>query len=144
MTQSALASRNGLFPARPWAWAAIAGIAAYLAIDALLAFLDPWYIAMWAFASAGLAFFPDQPISTGQVHLLLAGIAFTAVAAGTVALSRSLNRVDGLRRYVTTLTFISQLGVLAWVITVAVTKSPIGWFGLIERVFLVRSSGLES
>lgn len=96
-------------------------------------------IVIWAVASAGLAFFPDQPISTGQIHLALAGVAFTGVAFGTVVLSRSLSGVASLRRYRLPLTLISWLGVIAWVATVALTRSPINWFGLVERVFL----GLE-
>jgi len=34
----------------------------------------------------GLAFSPDQPISTGQIHLVLAGVAFSGVAFGTSVL----------------------------------------------------------
>lgn len=93
-------------------------------------------IVIWAVASAALAFFPDRPISTGQIHLALAGVAFTAVAVGTVVLSRSLTSVAGLRRYVVPLTIISVLGVIAWIVTVAFARSPVAWFGLVERIFL--------
>lgn len=94
---------------------------------------------IWAVASAGLAFFPDRPISTGQIHLALAAIAFTAVSAGTVVLSRSLSRVAGFRRYGRPLTVISVLGVIAWVATFVSDRNLVDWFGLVERAFL----GLE-
>lgn len=183
--------------ARRWAEAAIAGAVAYVAIDVVLAFADPWYsllhnaesdygvgpnawlmdlnfvlrgvfslaaimaiarttsaparsrlgialLGTWAACSALLAFFPDNPVGTpvtqaGRIHLVLAGIAFLAVAAGAVVIS---TRVGADPRWLVArmpLLVVSLVAIVLGVVAILTIRRPHGDFGLFERIFL----GLE-
>jgi hypothetical membrane protein len=101
-------------------------------------------IAAWAFCSLLLAFFPDNPMgsrvtTSGRIHLLLAGIAFAAICAGTLLTSLRLAAElpwAAVRPY---LFAISALAIVPAVLAVLTIRRPLGDFGLFERVFL----GLE-
>lgn len=87
----------------------------------------------WAVASGALAFFPDNPAGTasttpGRIHLLIAIVAFLAVAVGTIALSRHLRRGA--------LNVIAWLGAAALVIVILGARPSEAYFGLAERTFL--------
>lgn len=182
---------------RPLAWLALAGVAVYVAIDVLLAFLrpgysliynaesdygrGPWYWVMdlnfllrcalslaiaaawsrvlrpdgrargglallftWAICSGLLAFFADDPEGTpqhgsGVVHLVLAFIAFTAVAIGAIWISASLRSDPAWRPFAPLLLTISVAGAVAYLLLGAVLKHHHAPGGLFERIFL----GLE-
>ena len=182
---------------RPLAWLALAGVAVYLAIDVLLAFLrpgysliynaesdygrGPWYWVMdlnfllrcalslaiaaawsrvlrpdgrargglallftWAICSGLLAFFADDPEGTpqhgsGVVHLVLAFVAFTAIAIGAIWISASLVSDPAWRPFAPLLLTISVAGAVAYLLLGAVLKHHHAPGGLFERIFL----GLE-
>jgi hypothetical membrane protein len=101
-------------------------------------------VGIWAACSALLAFFADNPAGTavtpaGRIHLLLAGIAFVAVAAGTVLISRRLGADPAWRRARPYLLAISLLAIVPGLLAILVIRRPLGDFGLYERIFL----GLE-
>ncbi len=182
---------------RTWAGVAIAGALAYVAIDCVLALVDPQYslvrnaesdygvgpnawlmdfnfllrglfsvaavfaikrtttapcrsrlglalIVAWAGCSALLAFFPDNPVGTpitqsGRIHLLLAGIAFAAVATGSVLISR---RIGGDKAWLSvsrSLLVISSLAIVVGALAILSLRRLSADFGLYERAFL----GLE-
>jgi len=182
---------------KPLAWFALAGVAVYVAIDVLLAFLrpaysliynaesdygrGPWYWVMdlnfllrcalslaiigalyrvvrldgrtraglallvtWAICSGLLAFFADDPEGTpqhgsGVVHLILAFIAFTCIAVGTILISASLMSDPAWRPAAPVLLAISVAGALAYLLLGAAAKHHHAPGGLYERIFL----GLE-
>ena len=101
-------------------------------------------IGAWACCSALLAFFPDNPAGTsvtpsGRTHLLLAGIAFAAVAIGTVLVSHGIGADPAwhsIRRF---LLVVSVLGIVAGTLAILSIRRPVADFGLYERIFL----GLE-
>jgi len=175
----------------------LAGVAVYVAIDVLLAFLrpgysliynaesdygrGPWYWVMdlnfllrcalslaiaaalsralgpdgrarggvalvvtWAISSGLLAFFADDPEGTpqhgsGVVHLVLAFIAFTAIAIGAIWISASLMSDPAWRPFAPLLLTISVAGAVAYLLLGAVLKHHHAPGGLFERIFL----GLE-
>lgn len=177
-----------------WAVAAILGAVAYVAIDVVLRFADPWYsllhnaesdygvgpnawlmdinfilrgafslsavlaiagttdssarsragltlLGTWAVCSAMLAFFPDNPLGTpftptGRIHLLLAGIAFLAVAAGSVVVSFRLGADPAWRRARTWLLLTSLVAIAPGLVTIVTIRLPHSDFGLYERIFL--------
>lgn len=101
-------------------------------------------VGAWAACSALLAFFPDNPAGTqvtpaGRIHLLLAGIAFLAVAAGTVMISRRLVADPLWRPARAYLLVLSLLAVVPGLVAILVIRRPLEDFGLFERIFL----GLE-
>ena len=62
-----------------------------------------WLMVVWAIGSGLLAFFPDDPVGTplrwrGEIHLVLAFLAFLAVFVGAVLLSPALGRLPPWRR----------------------------------------------
>ncbi len=182
---------------RPLARLTLAGVAIYVAIDVLLAFLrpgysliynaesdygrGPWYWVMdlnfllrcalslaivlalyrvahldrrtrgglallvtWAICSGLLAFFADdlegQPQhGSGVVHLVLAFIAFTCIAIGTILISVSLMSDPAWRPSAPALLVISIAGAIAYLLLGAALKHHHGPDGLYERIFL----GLE-
>ncbi|HVC77731.1 MAG TPA: DUF998 domain-containing protein [Candidatus Micrarchaeaceae archaeon] len=182
---------------RRWAEAAIVGALAYVAIDVVLRFADPWYsllhnaesdygvgpnawlmdinfllrgafslaavlaiagttsrqarsragltlLGTWAVCSAMLAFFPDNPVGTpstpaGRIHLLLAGIAFLAVAAGTVIVSVRFGADPAWRRARTSLLLTSLVAIPPGLVAIVTIRLQHNDFGLYERIFL----GLE-
>jgi hypothetical membrane protein len=98
----------------------------------------------WAGCSALLAFFPDNPIGTpvtqdGRIHLLLAGIAFLAVAAGTVLISLRVGADPLWRPARTPLLVLSLVAIVPGALAILAIRRPLGDFGLFERIFL----GLE-
>jgi hypothetical membrane protein len=183
--------------ARPLARFTLAGIAVYVAVDVLLAFLrpgysliynaesdygrGPWYWVMdlnfllrcalslaiaaalyrvvrldgrtrgglallvtWAICSGLLAFFADdlegQPQhGSGVVHLVLAFIAFTCIAIGTILISASLLSDPAWRPAAPVLLAISVAGAIAYLLLGAALKHHHPPDGLYERIFL----GLE-
>jgi hypothetical membrane protein len=182
---------------RFWAWAAITGALAYVAIDGVLALADPQYsllrnaesdygvgpyawlmdvnflvrgafsvaaiiaiavttsprgrsrlglalIGAWACCSALLALFPDNPVGTpvttpGRLHLLLAGIAFAAVATGALLISLRIGADPSWRSMRRTLLVVSVLAIVAGTLAILSIRRPLADFGLYERIFL----GLE-
>jgi len=179
------------------AWAAVAGIVGYLAIDIALAFLRPDYallhnaesdygvgpwswlmdvnfilrgaaslavvaaivrggavpprlraalalIVVWAAASCCLAFFPDDPAGTaatpsGRIHLLLALIAFLAVAVGTLLAGLALRGDPFWPGWTTPLLVISALAIIDLLLLGRHKFGVHSDGGLFERIFL----GLE-
>jgi hypothetical protein len=188
--------RHAPSPAKPLARFALAGVAVYVAIDVLLAFLrpgysliynaesdygrGPWYWVMdlnfllrcalslaiagalyqtvrlgararaglallvtWAICSGLLAFFADDIEGTPQhgsgiVHLVLAFIAFTAIAIGAILISASLMSDPAWRPAAPVLLAISVAGAIAYLLLGTASKHHAPG-GLYERVFL----GLE-
>ena len=199
MTAAVSPPRQRPAPARtrPLAWFALAGIAVYVAIDVLLAFLrpgysliynaesdygrGPWYWVMdlnfllrcalslaiasalsralrpdgraraglvllvtWAVCSGLLAFFADDIEGTrqhgsGVVHLVLAFIAFTAIAIGAVLISASLMSDPAWRRAAPVMLGLSIAAVVTYLLLGAALKLHHSPGGLYERIFL----GLE-
>jgi hypothetical membrane protein len=198
--------------AKPLAWFTLAGVAVYVAIDILLAFLrpgysllynaesdygrGPWYWVMdlnfllrcalslaiaaalyrvlrpdgrapdgrapdgrapdgrargglallvtWAICSGLLAFFADDIEGTpqhgsGVVHVVLAVIAFTAIAIGAILISAALMSDPAWRPAASILLAISVAGALAYLLLGASHKHQHAPGGLYERIFL----GLE-
>lgn len=87
---------------------------------------------VWAAASALLAFFPDNPagypvLASGRVHLLLAGVAFVAIAVATLLMSFRHGARAGVAQRV-----LAVVGAVASVLVL----HPFGVGGLVERVFL--------
>jgi hypothetical protein len=98
----------------------------------------------WAICSGLLAFFADDPEGTpqhgsGVVHLVLAFIAFTAIAIGTVLVSASLLSDPAWRPAARVLLAISVAGALAYLLLGGALKHHHAPGGLYERIFL----GLE-
>jgi hypothetical membrane protein len=183
--------------ARPLARLVLVGVAVYVAVDVLLAFLrpgysliynaesdygrGPWYWAMdlnfllrcalslaiagalylvvrlddrtrsglallvtWAICSGLLAFFADDPEGqpqhgSGVVHLVLAFIALTCIAIGTILISASLMSDPAWRPAAPVLLAISVSGALAYLLLGTALKHHHAPGGLYERIFL----GLE-
>ncbi|HET9061290.1 MAG TPA: DUF998 domain-containing protein [Acidimicrobiales bacterium] len=98
-------------------------------------------LAVWAVTSGLLAFFPDDPVGTrvhgpGKVHLLLAAVAFVAVAAGAIVTShalRSRSRWQWARRPLLALSWGAIVPVLA-LGSVHFARHSLG--GLYEKLFL--------
>jgi hypothetical membrane protein len=199
MTAAVSPPRQRPAPSRtkPLAWFALAGVAVYVAIDVLLAFLrpgysliynaesdygrGPWFWVMdlnfllrcalslaiaaalsrvlrpdgrtraglallvtWAICSGLLAFFADDIEGTPQhgsgiVHLVLAFIAFTAIAIGAILISASLMSDPAWRPAAPVLLAISVAGAVAYLLLGAALKHHHAPGGLYERIFL----GLE-
>ncbi len=98
----------------------------------------------WAVCSGLLAFFADdiegQHVhGTGIVHLVLAFIAFTCVAIGTLVVSISLRAGLASRSLGWSLLVLSVLGLIAYLLLGAAAKQHPSPDGLYERIFL----GLE-
>jgi len=98
----------------------------------------------WAVCSGLLAFFADDPEGTpqhgsGVVHVILAVIAFTCVAIGTILISASLISDPAWRRAAPVLLAISIAGAAAYLLLGTASKHHHAPGGLYERIFL----GLE-
>lgn len=101
-------------------------------------------LAVWAVGSALLAFFPDDPAGTpvhtaGRVHLVLAGIAFLAVAIGTIVVSRGLRHDPRWQSLHAPLYVVSRLAIVAVLLLGRTHLRITSLGGLYERLFL----GLE-
>jgi hypothetical membrane protein len=101
-------------------------------------------IGAWACCSALLAFFPDNPVGTpvtpsGRIHLLLAGIAFAAVAIGTFLTSHRIGGDPAWLSVRRPLLVVSSLAIVAGTLAILSIRRPHADFGLYERIFL----GLE-
>jgi hypothetical membrane protein len=90
-------------------------------------------VVVWAVCSAALALFPDSPPATGRIHLLLALVAFVAVAGGTIILSRGLRGAVAHRAW-TALQLMSLLGAVFLIGLVVGPRVDVS--GLLERIFL--------
>jgi hypothetical protein len=199
MTTAVSPPRQRPAPSRtkPLARLALAGVAVYVGIDVLLAFLrpgysliynaesdygrGPWFWVMdvnfllrcalslaiasalsqvlrpdgrargglallvtWAICSGLLAFFADDVEGTpqhgsGVVHLVLAFIAFTAIAIGAILISASLMSDPAWRPAAPVLLAISIAAAIAYLLLGGALKHHHGPDGLYERIFL----GLE-
>lgn len=98
----------------------------------------------WAVCSGLLAFFADDPAGTPQhgsgiVHLVLAFIAFTAMAIGAVVISAALLPYAGWRPAAQVMLALSIAAVLAYLLLARATGHHHAPGGLYERIFL----GLE-
>jgi len=187
----------GCISSRSLARLTLGGVALYVAIDVLLAFLrpaysllynaesdygrGPWYWVMdlnfllrcalslaiavalaeaarpsprlrvglallvtWAVCSGLLAFFADDPEGTpqhgsGVIHLVLAFIAFTAIAIGAILISASLMSDPAWRPAAPVMLGISIAAALAYLVLGRAVGHPHLPGGLFERIFL----GLE-
>jgi hypothetical membrane protein len=94
---------------------------------------------IWAVASALLAFFPDNPVgyphlASGGIHLILAGIAFVAIAVATLGMSFGRSTRG---RFVVAQRVLAIIGVVALLLVL----HPFGAPGLIERAFLAAELG---
>jgi hypothetical membrane protein len=101
-------------------------------------------LGLWAACSALLAFFPDNPVGTpitqdGRIHLVLAGVAFLALAAGAVVISLRVGADPHWRAARTPLLVLSLVAIVPGVVAILTIRRPHGDFGLFERIFL----GLE-
>ena len=101
-------------------------------------------VGAWACCSALLAFFPDNPLGTpvtpsGRIHLLLAGIAFVAVAAGALLISLQIGADPLWRSMRRALLVVSLFGIVAGTLAILSIRRSAADFGLYERIFL----GLE-
>ncbi len=98
----------------------------------------------WAICSGLLAFFADDIEGTPQhgsgiVHLVLAFIAFTAIAIGAIVISANLMSDPSWRPVAPALLAISIAGAVAYLLLGAALKHHHAPGGLYERIFL----GLE-
>ncbi len=101
-------------------------------------------LVVWALASGLLAFFPDDPAGTrltrsGEIHLVVALVAFLAVVAGTIVGSRALRREPLWRPLAVPLAVISTAALLLFLVLGAVGFGAHSLGGLDEKLFL----GLE-
>ena len=98
-------------------------------------------LTVWAFASAALALFPDDPVGTrihgaGRVHVVVAFVAFIAVVVGTRAATRALMRDPRWRRVVIPLAFLSWGALVPILLLGHAHLRPHSLGGLYEKVFL--------
>jgi hypothetical membrane protein len=96
---------------------------------------------VWAVASGLLAFFPDDPAGTpatpsGRIHLLIALIAFLAVAAGTLMASIAMHDDPSWRSLSVPLMVISGLAILVLLLLGRHGFAARSDGGLLERIFL--------
>jgi hypothetical membrane protein len=101
-------------------------------------------LVIWAVGSGLLAFFADDIEGTpqhgsGVVHLVLAFIAFTAIAIGAIVISANLRSDPAWRPAAPVLLGISIAGAVAYLLLGAALKHHHAPGGLYERIFL----GLE-
>jgi hypothetical membrane protein len=98
-------------------------------------------LATWSFASALLAFFPDDPVGTrthgpAEVHLVLAGIAFVAVVIGTRSATRALRTDPTWRPMIGPLALLSWGALVPIVLLGRAHLRPHSLGGLYEKLFL--------
>jgi len=124
--------------------AAVAALAA--ALPTTISAARPWLalLAVWAVASAVLAFFPDDlrgaAVTThGKIHLFAAFVAFLCVAIGTLGLSRVLAGLAAWTRVRWLLAGLSVAAIVALLLVGQTRFRADALGGLWERAFL----GLE-
>lgn len=99
-------------------------------------------LSVWAIASGLLAFFPDDPVGTRahglapRVHLLLAGVAFVAVAVGTRLATRALRTETRWRAAIAPLTLLSWGAIVPALLLARTRLHAHSLGGLYEKVFL--------
>jgi hypothetical membrane protein len=98
-------------------------------------------LAVWAITSGLLAFFPDDPVGTvtrgaAKVHLVLAGIAFVAVALGTRVTTRALRREPQWRPVLVPLAALSYGAFIPVLLLGHAHLRPHSLGGLFEKLFL--------
>ena len=138
----------------PWFWvmdlnfllrcalslAAITAIAASVRLDGKLR-TGLAFLAVWAVCSGLLAFFADDIEGTpqqgsGVVHLILAFIAFTCVAVGTIVTSVGLRTNPAWRQVAPWLLALSIAGAAAFLLLGHAAGHKHAPGGLYERIFL--------
>ena len=98
-------------------------------------------IAVWAVSSGLLAFFPDDPVGTkahglAKVHLVLAAIAFLAIALGTRLATRRLRREPAWRPVARPLIVLSWGALVPVLLLGHAHLRPHSLGGLWEKLFL--------
>jgi hypothetical membrane protein len=98
-------------------------------------------LAVWAVTSGLLAFFPDDPVGTvthglAKVHLVLAGIAFVAVAVGARMTTRALRREPSWRPVLIPLAALSYGAFIPVLLLGHTHFRPHSLGGLFEKLFL--------
>ena len=98
-------------------------------------------LGVWAIASGLLAFLPDNPVgspatTSGSLHLFLASIAFLAMAAGVLLLSRRSTLDAWAGSTARLLRPLAVLVVVGIVLVFILAGAPRFGFGIGERVFL--------
>ncbi|MGH7666133.1 MAG: DUF998 domain-containing protein [Candidatus Dormibacteria bacterium] len=101
-------------------------------------------LAAWGIGSGLLAFFPDNPPGTpattsGQIHLILALVAFLCVAVGTIVLSGAVRHLAVLRGISAPLLVIALVALVPLLLLGHTQLRANSLDGLYERAFL----GLE-
>jgi len=101
-------------------------------------------LGVWAIGAFLLAAFPTDIGTTettvhGQLHLLIALVAFVAAAVGVVLMARRFSEEDRLRPIASSAQGIAILTLLAFVVFVLATPMPFlekHAYGLLERIFI--------
>ena len=98
-------------------------------------------LVLWALASGLLAFFPDDPVGTrthglARVHLVLAVVAFPAVAIGTRLVTRALRAEPGWQPVVAPLTILSWGAIVPVLLLGHSHLRAHSLGGLYEKIFL--------
>jgi hypothetical membrane protein len=119
---------------------AVAAIAASVRLDGKLR-TGLTFLAIWAVCSGLLAFFADDVEGTPQhgsgiVHLILAFIAFTCVAVGTIVTSIALRATPAWRPIAPWLLAVSIAGVAVFLLLGHAAGHKHAPGGLYERIFL--------
>jgi hypothetical membrane protein len=101
-------------------------------------------LGIWAVGAVLLAVFPTDIGTTestrhGELHLLIALIAFVAAAVGVVLLSRHYREEERLREFATPANLLAALTILSFVAFAFATPVPFllqHAYGLLERIFI--------
>jgi len=101
-------------------------------------------LGVWAVGAFLLAIFPTDIGTTettvhGQLHLVLALVAFVGAAVGVVLLSRHFLEEDLLRAFASPANVLSTLTILSFVVFLLATPVPFlltHAYGLLERIFI--------
>jgi len=101
-------------------------------------------LGVWAVGAFLLAIFPTDIGTTettvhGQLHLILALVAFVGAAVGVVLLSRHFLEEDLLRAFASPANVLSTLTILSFVVFLLATPVPFlltHAYGLLERIFI--------
>lgn len=96
---------------------------------------------VWSVASGLLAFFPDDPVGApthglARIHLVLAGIAFVAVAVGTRVVTRGLRADQSWQPVIAPLAALSWGAIVPIILLGRSHLRPHSLGGLYEKLFL--------